>query len=133
MISVLSAVLLAIAGVHILWGIGFWWPIRDERRLVAAVVGFKDAERMPGAIPCALVAVALIAAAWWPWFGPGAVRQAGLIIAATVFAVRGILPWRPFWRAMTPQQPFARLDRWAYGPACLALALSFALMAWSAA
>jgi hypothetical protein len=126
----MTAVLLSLAGLHVLWGIGLWWPIRDERALVAAVVGVRGAERMPGPIPCALVAVALLAAAQWLWLPQGALRQAGLIIAATVFLIRGLVPWRPFWRTLTPQQPFSRLDRQFYSPLCTALGAGFALQAW---
>jgi hypothetical protein len=127
--SLLSGVLLLIAAVHVLWAVGFWWPIRDEERLVAAVVGTRNATRMPGPIPCALVAVALITAAWWPWFAPGWLRQGGLVLLATVFLIRGILPWRAGWRRMTSQEPFRTLDSRYYGPLCLALGLGFAGLA----
>jgi hypothetical protein len=121
-ILALSLILLTIAALHILWAIGFWWPIRDEARLTAAVVGAPGMTRMPGAVPCALVAVALITAAWWPWFAPAAVRSLGLWAMVTVFALRGIAPWLPVWRRLVPQEPFATLDRRAYGPLCLLIA-----------
>jgi hypothetical protein len=47
----------------------------------------------------------------------------GLIGA--VFLVRGVLSFRPFWRRMTPQEPFATYDRRYYGPLCLALSAAF--------
>lgn len=126
--TVLTVLLLALAGLHILWGVGFWWPIRDERRLVATVVGFTASERMPGPIPCALVATGLIFAAAWPWFPPGPIRQAGLAIAMTVFLIRAVLPWRPGWRRMTRQEPFATLDRRHYGPLCGIIGAGFAVL-----
>ncbi len=122
---IMSAVLLALAGLHILWGIGFWWPIRDERRLVAAVIGVTTATRMPGPIPCALVAVALIFAASWPWFPPGLIRQTGLGVAAVVFTLRGTVPFWPAWARLTAQEPFHSNDRRYYGPLCLALGAGF--------
>ena len=51
--TLIMIVLALVAVVHALWGIGYWFPIRDERKLVRTVVGAMDATRMPGAIPCA--------------------------------------------------------------------------------
>ena len=42
-----SAVLIIIAAIHLLWALGYWWPIRDERALAQAVIGTKGVERMP--------------------------------------------------------------------------------------
>ena len=122
---VLSFVVILIATLHILWGIGFWFPIEDEGALVRAVVGFSDAEEMPGAVPCALVGVALnmaVVCLWWP---PGAFRFLMLALVGTVFALRGAIAFTPFWRKLTPVEPFATLDRKYYGPLCLALGLGF--------
>lgn len=130
LISVLlSVVTLGIAAIHILWGIGYWWPIRSEEVLVRAVVGFKGATRMPGPIPCALVAVALIFAANFPWFPYGILRTIGLWTCAVVFLSRGLFPYLPFWRRMTPQKPFATLDRTRYGPLCLLLGAGYVILA----
>jgi len=123
---VLTALLVALALLHILWAIGFWWPIRDERRLVAAVIGIRNAHRMPGPIPCALVAVLLLAGAMCLWLPPGTLRQTALLVAATVCLIRGFVPWRPLWRSLTPTEPFATLDRRVYGPLSLLLAVGFA-------
>lgn len=127
---ILGAGLLVIAAMHLLWALGIWFPYRDEERLVRTVVGLKGETRMPGPIPCALVVAALIVAAGLPWIAGGPIRQAGLVLAATVFAIRGILPYRPFWRTLTPQEPFATLDRTVYGPLCLGFAVGFAILAW---
>lgn len=121
----LSIITTAIAVVHILWGIGFWWPIRDEEALVRTVVGFKGITRMPGPIPCALVAVGLICAANFPWFPHGILRNLGLWASVVVFLGRGAITYAPFWRALTPEQPFSRLDRSLYGPLCLLLAAGY--------
>ena len=124
-----SAILIVVAAVHFLWALGWWFPIRDEAELVKAVVGVKGAEWMPGPIPCALVVAAMLIAAGLPWIAHGGVRQVVLILAATGFVIRGILPWRPFWRKLTPQEPFATYDRRFYGPLCLLLGLGFAVLA----
>ncbi|SMY05884.1 DUF3995 domain-containing protein [Flavimaricola marinus] len=126
----LNVALLVVASLHLMWALGVWFPIRDEERLVAMVVGLRGETRMPGPIPCALVVAGLTIAAGLPWIADGPIKQAGLIVAATVFLVRGILPFRPFWRKLTPQEPFATLDRKLYGPLCLVFSAGFALIAW---
>ncbi len=123
---ILSGVLLALALVHILWGIGYWFPIRDEEALVRAVVGGRDVTRMPGPIPCSLVAMALLWAAASPWWGDGMMRNLSVGIFAVVFLLRGGLAYTRFWRRLTPQEPFATLDRTRYGPLCIAIGLGFA-------
>jgi Protein of unknown function (DUF3995) len=125
----LSIITMGIAVLHILWGFGFWWPIRNEELLVRAVVGYKGATRMPGPIPCALVAVALIFAANFPWFPHGMLRSVGLWACAVVFLIRGMLTYTPFWRKMTPQKPYATLDRTRYGPLCLLLGVGYLILA----
>lgn len=125
----LSAITLGLAVIHILWGIGYWWPIRTEEVLVRAVVGYKGATRMPGPIPCALVAVGLICAANFPWFPDGFLRTLGLWACAVVFLIRGMLAYTPFWRNMTPQKPFSTLDRTRYGPLCLFLGAGYLALA----
>lgn len=118
---ILCITLGAIALLHVSWAFGFWLPIRDEARLVRAVVGAKGATRMPGPIPCGLVAGALLAVTALIYANPSAMRTALLGIAGFVLIVRGCLPWVRFWRQMTPVEPFATLDRRAFGPLCLML------------
>ncbi|GHC53564.1 DUF3995 domain-containing protein [Neogemmobacter tilapiae] len=110
-----------IAALHLLWGFGFWFPIRDEARLARTVVGAKGIVEMPGAVPCALVVVALlfgISVIHWP-----DVTARGWLLraAAGVFLLRGLASYAPVWRRLVPEQPFARLDRAFYGPLGLAI------------
>lgn len=121
----LAAALLSLALLHILWGIGFWFPIREERALVRAAVGFKGVTRMPGPIPCSLVAVALIWAAAMPFVAPGWFRDLGLWVAFAVFLIRGLLAFGRGWRRIAPQEPFATYDRRYYGPLCLLISAGF--------
>jgi hypothetical protein len=51
-----------------------------------------------------------------------------MVVAATVFLIRGLLPWRPGWRKVFVQEPFATYDRRYYGPLCLVLSLGFVLL-----
>ncbi len=118
---ILCVVLAAIAIIHAAWAIGLWVPIRDEARLVRAVVGAQGATRMPGPIPCALVASGLLIVIMSITAEPSASRSAILIGAGLVLAVRGALAWIPFWRRMTPVEPFATLDRHVFGPLSLLL------------
>ncbi|MCO4847882.1 MAG: DUF3995 domain-containing protein [Yoonia sp.] len=126
---ILCIVLAAIAILHTAWAIGLWVPIRDEARLVHAVVGAQGATRMPGPIPCALVASGLVVVILSIIAGPSVVRTVILIAAGVVLSLRGSLAWIPFWRRMTPVEPFATLDRRVYGPLCLMLGVGILVVA----
>ncbi|WP_165352892.1 DUF3995 domain-containing protein [Loktanella sp. IMCC34160] len=126
---VLSAICVVVAAIHLLWALGRWFPLGDERRMVAAVVGFREATRMPGPIPCSLVVVALLFAASAPWWGDGMVRQVILWASAAVFGARGVLAYTRWWRWLTPQEPFASNDRRYYGPMCLLLSAGYLVLA----
>ena len=115
----ISVLLIPAAALHFLWAIGYWMPIRDEAALARAVVGTKGVTRMPGAVPCALVAVALVFAAILP-HQPGFPQRGPLMtLIAGAFLLRGIAAFAPQWRRLTPEEPFATLDRRYYGPYCL--------------
>jgi hypothetical protein len=120
----LEAVLIAIALLHLAWGLKLRWPAADERALTATVIGFRGATAMPGLGPCMLVAVALTVVAVLVALDrirPSGPEHLALIGAAAVFLARGVAAWTPAWRRLTPQQPFARLDERIYGPLCLAI------------
>jgi len=121
LVTLLAVIIGAVAVLHALWGIGLWVPTWDEPRLVRAVIGAKDATRMPGPIPCALVAAALLVVVMTLLGAASPLRSLILIGAGTVLILRGVLSWVPFWRRMTPQQPFASLDQYVYGPLCILL------------
>lgn len=121
----LSFVMLVVAALHLLWAIGYWLPIRDETALARAVVGAKGIEKMPGAVPCALVVVALLFAVWCLWWPQGVVRALAVGAISTVFLVRGAVAYTGFWRKLTPVEPFATLDRRYYAPLCLAIGFGF--------
>ncbi|MXQ07703.1 DUF3995 domain-containing protein [Alphaproteobacteria bacterium GH1-50] len=125
----LSAVLLVLAGFHLLWALGYWMPIRDEAALARAVTGQPGATRMPGAAPTAAVTAALMLAAAWPWFEPSPVTTIGLMVLALIFLARGAAAWVPVWRRLTPEEPFPRLDRTLYGPLCLIIGAGFTTLA----
>ncbi|WP_368184333.1 DUF3995 domain-containing protein [Aestuariibius sp. HNIBRBA575] len=128
MIWILSGVLLILAGLHIMWGLGIWWPNRDEAALARTIAGFKGIDRMPGAIPCAIVAVALLAAARWPHLEDGFLRNLGMFGFAAVFLGRGSIGFTQKWADITPEQPFRRLDRHYFSPLCLLIGAGYSLL-----
>ncbi len=121
----LTFVLLMIAALHLLWAIGYWFPIRDEAALVRAVVGAAGTRKMPGAVPCALVVVALLFAVMCLWWPHSMARSLALGAIGAVFVARGAVAYAGFWRRLTPIEPFATLDRRYYGPLCLLIGLGF--------
>ena len=124
-----SAGLIVIAAIHLLWALGYWWPIKDEAALARAVVGTRGIARMPGAVPCALVVVAALFAAAWPWFPDFAFKPMGFVGIALVFQVRAAIAYAPFKKRATPEQPFRAYDEKYYGPLCMVFGIVFMLLA----
>ena len=120
-----------IAALHAIWGLGYTWPDTDSQSLARRVAGFKGIQSMPSPAACFAVAAFLAVAALVILFAIGLFEPVfpkiilKLILAglAAGFWMRGIFSFLPFWRRMTPEQPFARLDRHYYGPLCLCLSL----------
>lgn len=128
-----SAGLIVIAAIHLLWALGYWWPIKDEAALARAVVGTQGITRMPGAAPTSAVVVALLFAAAWPWFPDSTFKTLGLAGLAIVFQVRTALAYAPLWKRLSPEQPFRRLDETRYAPICAFFGVSFMILAGQAA
>ena len=124
-----STILIIIAAVHLLWALGYWWPIKNETELARTVVGAKGIQNMPGAAACSLVVVALLFAAAWPWFPESALKGFGLFIIAIIFQIRAIAAYAPMMKRITPEQPFRRLDETYFAPLCIALGIAFMVMA----
>ena len=124
-----SAGLIVIAAIHLLWALGYWWPLKDEAALARAVVGTKGIEKMPGAVACALVVVALLFAAAWPWFPEGPLKAVGLFVIALVFQIRAVAAYAPIMKRATPELPFRRLDETYYAPLCIFFGLVFMVLA----
>ena len=120
----ITLILLPIAVVHAVWGLGIWFPARDEETLAHAVVGARNTTRMPGPIPCFLVSGALALAMIIVW-GSGPIIGVIIWCVAAVFLFRGVIAYTKLWRRMTPELPFARLDRMYFGPLCLLIGALF--------
>lgn len=122
---VTGAVLAGIAGLHVGWGLGFTWPLRDTASLSDTVVG-SDAVPPPAA--CFAVAGALGAAAalvsGWPRRHPVA-RALGRAGVAAVLTTRGVVGVLRLTEVVSPGSVSPRFQRWdrrLYSPLCLLLA-----------
>ena len=125
--------LIIIAAVHLLWALGYWWPLKDEAALARAVVGTKGITKMPGPIACSLVVVALLFAAAWPWFPDTFLKSLGLFGIAVVFQIRAAIAYAPFMKRLSPEQPFRRLDEAYYAPLCILFGVIFMILAGASA
>lgn len=122
--------LIAISALHLAWAAGATWPAEDETALALRVAGFRGVRSMPPRGASVAVAMALAiaahivfaAAGLMPGIAADALYRPALMALALVFTGRGLAPYTPQWRALTPEQPFARLDRRYYGPLCLLIA-----------
>ncbi len=127
----LSAMLIAIAALHLLWALGCWWPVRDETSLARSVVGARGILRMPGAIQTSLVVVALLFTIRWLWLilavDHWLVTLVGVAIAG-VFLLRGAASYAGIMARLAPEEPFATLDRRWYAPLCLGLGLGILIV-----
>lgn len=135
----LAAILTLIAALHVYWGIGGVWPGTDSRSCARAVAGFKGIEAMPSPSASFAVAAAIIAAALVALALAGVYAQpferislAGVaLFIGLVFAGRGLAGFTPWWRRLTPEMPFAHLDRRYYSPLCLLLGVGFIALGFS--
>jgi hypothetical protein len=120
-----AGVLAGVAVLHVAWGLGSAFPWIDRQDLAEAVVGRST---VPGPLPCAGVAVALLLAAsavedrprW-----PTPLRRLALVGVAGVLGLRGALGLAGRTSVIAPGSDgprFRRLDRRLYAPLCLGLA-----------
>ena len=135
----LTAVLAAIAALHLAWAARIWWPIREEAALAHAIAGFRDMNRMPDALSCVVVAAAILASlllvADLSWASglthlPAWVVRSASALAGLVFLGRGVIGFTRFWARLTPEEPFRTLDRRYYSPLCILIGLGFAGLIW---
>lgn len=134
--TMMFALLISIAALHVAWGFGVVWPAKDERQLVSWVVGAKGARKMPPAWLCvvtglfiaflAFVALSLGNAIASP-FPQRWVTMMG-VLSAFAFFGRGLAAYFPSWRRRFPQEPFATFDQYNFAPLCLLLAAGYAAL-----
>ncbi len=130
---ILAAALFALAGIHLYWGLGGRWPGHDEASMVEHVVGRTRGMRAPGLLASVAVAAALATGGCLvlatltstPW--DGWLKAARWALLA-VFAGRGLATYVPAVFRYADGTPFATLNRRAYGPLCLAIALGILVL-----
>jgi len=129
LIVILAAALLALAGVHLYWAFGGRWPGHDEASMVEHVVGRTAGMRAPGLVASVTVALLLalggllVMAAATPETVFSVWARIGRWILFVVFLGRGVATYVPSVFRYAEGTPFMRLNRRAYGPLCLAIAL----------
>lgn len=134
--AILFAALLAVSGLHFAWGLGSTFPAADEQLLSRLVTGFRHRDRMPPRPASFAVAAATLIAGLWalhladilPLPMPGWFTILVGIALSAVFLARGLAAYTAGWRELTPEQPFASLDKRFYGPLCILLGAGFALL-----
>ena len=129
----LIVVLLAIAGLHLYWGLGGRWPGHDDNSLRLMVVGAKHG-RMYGFWPSAMVAAALVGAAGVVYarhrasLGAfGGVALGGYVVLIVVFGFRGLAAYVTPVFEYARGTPFFALNQYYYAPLCLIIAAGLAL------
>jgi len=130
----LISVLLALAALHLYWGLGGRWPGHDDASLVRIASGAQGG-RMYGFGPCAAVAFALSSAAAVVYARHSAVMAgpfawvviAGFIVLILVFGGRGLAPYVSNVFDYARGTPFFDLNRQIYAPLCLTIALGLVI------
>lgn len=124
----LAGVLFLLSAVHLYWGFGGRWPGHDEASMVEHVVGRTRGMKAPSlaasvAVALALAAGALALAAIYPPTLLEPWLKAARWALFAVFFGRGVATYVPPVFRYAEGTPFWRLNRRAYGPLCLAIAL----------
>lgn len=119
--------LLAIAGLHVLWGLGSSFPFRDREELADSVVGTSAVPPLRAcfAVASALALAAVLVAGLLPL--PGRLRALVLRVVASVLLTRGVSGALGRTSMLSPgsdSPTFKRLDKRIYSPLCLWLAAS---------
>jgi hypothetical protein len=122
-----ATTLLALAGLHVLWGLGFSFSFRDREQLADSVVGTSEVPSF-GACLAVATALALAAALVTGLFPlPGRIRTFALRVASSILLTRGIAGAVGRTSVLSPgseSATFKRLDKKIYSPLCLWLATS---------
>ena len=130
----LVLVLTVLAGLHLYWGFGGFWPGTDAVSLSQHVAGTSRpvASKLAS---CAMVATALLAAAAIVFAGqraigdgvPALIVFGGYVVLTLVFGLRGLAPYLTPAFDYARETPFFELNRRYYAPLCLLIALGLIL------
>lgn len=123
MAPLLAGVLFLLAAIHVYWGFGGRWPGRDEASMVEHVVGRTRGMKAPGLRASLMVALALAVGGGLILAPPLPLVKAARWVLCAVLFLRGVATYVPPVFRYAEGTPFWRLNRRAYGPLCLAIAL----------
>jgi len=128
--SLVCIALLAISLAHFMWAFGRRWPIKDPSILARTVIGYAGVDTMPPwyrslaiAVLTLIASVFVLALADHDSGGPN-MSLFGVLVGL-IFLVRGIIGYLPFWRRLTPEEPFRTNDFRVYSPLCLLIGIGF--------
>lgn len=129
-------VLVATAGIHVLWGLGKTWPMRSKQELINAVVGSKGLTRMPSMGLTLMVAVGIAAAGVFALWGGGVVelplplwmRTASLAVLAAIFLLRGAATYLRFGPITNTVEPFRTLNMRYYSPLIMVIGAGYLVL-----
>lgn len=121
-------VFVLVGGMHALWGLGIWWPIRDEAKLAKTVVGQLGISRMPRAVLAwAVVGLVALGILWVAMLAdwivvplPGWFVQLGGVVMAAILLLRGAGSY-VFDKKLKQEAQFRHLNLRFYSPLILAL------------
>lgn len=127
--GLLTALLAGIAALHAWWGFGGSLPAADRESLALLVIGQRQ---VPPPLACFVVALAVAGMALLPaialgWIGASPwvrrLAELGCWGAAAIFALRGVAGYLTAFERVFPLEPFHMMNRLAYSPLCLLIAL----------
>jgi uncharacterized membrane protein SpoIIM required for sporulation len=123
-----ALILLGLAGLHLYWGLGGYWPGTDEASLVERVVGRTQGMKAPTLLACMIVATCLAGVACLLFLRLNSnlvphqialVPALGLYVAAAVFILRGVAGYLPKIFDYAKATPFYDLNLAFYSPLCI--------------
>jgi len=130
--SLIFIPLLAISIIHIAWSFGATYPAKSELMLARTVAGFKGIEKMPPRLVSFGVSLLALTAGLWALAltdpSTSLLLTAGGIVLTLVFLGRGIVGYTQRWRELTPEEPFASLDKKIYSPLFLYIGSGFLIL-----
>ena len=117
--------LIAIAALHVAWGLGSSFPFQSREELADSVIGTDEVPSLPACLAVAslLALTAALVVDLVPL--PNRLRRFALRIASAVLATRGVAGAVGRTSTLSPgsdSPAFVRLDKKVYAPLCLWLA-----------
>jgi len=116
--SLIFIPLLAISIVHMAWAFGATYPVKDEK--------------MPPRLASFAVSLLSFAAGIWALAltdpSTSVLLTIGGVLLTLAFLGRGIFGYTKRWRELTPEEPFASLDKKIYSPLFIFIGTGFLIL-----